>query len=80
MAGSTVRLCDAVDNITRYAGAAFGDAVGMATSNPARLLGADDDRGFLRIGGRADLVLFHCSGARYELALTIIGGEVAYEV
>ena len=79
LAGSTLKLCHAIHNVMRFAGAAFGDAIRMATENPARLLGVDRDRGFLKIGARADLALFCCSRGRYELTLTIAGGKVCYE-
>lgn len=51
------------------------EAVGAVTSVPARLLGLDDGRGTLRIGGRADVVLLD---AELEVQATIVGGEVAY--
>ena len=78
LAGSTLRLCDAISNVIRFAGASFSDAVRMTTENPARLLRVDRERGFLKVGARADLALLRCSGTRYELVLTIAGGEVCY--
>lgn len=53
------------------------EAIGAVTSVPARLLGLDDGRGALMIGGRADVVLLD---AELEVQATIIGGEVAYAV
>ena len=79
LAGSTLRLCEAIPNVMRFAGAPFSDAIRMATENPARLLGVDQHRGSLRVGARADLALFRCFGGRYELALTIAGGRVSYQ-
>lgn len=51
------------------------EAVAAVTSVPARLLGLDDGRGELRVGGRADLVLLD---AELEVQATIVGGEIAY--
>jgi N-acetylglucosamine-6-phosphate deacetylase len=47
-------------------------AIEAVTAVPARLLGLDDGRGFIRLGGRADLVLLT---GRLEVAATIIGGR-----
>jgi N-acetylglucosamine-6-phosphate deacetylase len=52
-----------------------GEAIGAVTSVPARLLGLDDGRGALRVGGRADIVLVD---AELEVQATIIGGTVAF--
>lgn len=79
LAGSTLRLCDAIENIMAFAGATFSEAIRMATFNPAGLLGMDGERGLLRVGARADLTVFRCCRGRYELALTVIGGEVCYQ-
>lgn len=48
-------------------------AIDAVTVAPARLLGLDDGRGEIRIGGRADLVLLD---ADLEVAATVIGGAV----
>jgi N-acetylglucosamine-6-phosphate deacetylase len=78
LAGSTLRLCDAIGNVLRLAGANLGEAITMATVNPARLLGLGGGHGFLRIGGPANLILLRAD-RRYELALTIAGGKVCYQ-
>ena len=48
-------------------------AIEAVTAAPARLLGLEDGRGFIRLGGRADLVLLT---DRLEVAATIVGGRV----
>ena len=78
LAGSTLKLYEAIGNLMRFAGASFADAVRMATTNPARLLGVDRDRGSLRVGARADLALLRCSPDRCDLVLTVAGGAVCY--
>ena len=50
-------------------------ALAAVTSVPARLLGLDDGRGQLRVGGRADLVLLR---EDLTVAATIVGGRIAY--
>ena len=79
LAGSTLRLCDAVSNVMSMAGVSFAEAVAMAAHNPARLLGQQHSRGLLRVGGRADLTVFRADGGRWRLAQTIAGGDVVYE-
>jgi N-acetylglucosamine-6-phosphate deacetylase len=78
-AGSTLKLCDAIHNVMHFAGAAFSDAVRMATENPARLLGVDRDCGCLRVGARADITLLRFSLTMCKLALTVAGGQVCYQ-
>ena len=79
LAGSTLKLSDGVANVMAFAGASFADAVTMATTNPARLLGVDKERGALRVGMRGDLAVFRVVGGRYTLAQTIVGGEAVFE-
>lgn len=50
-------------------------AIEAVTATPARLLGLDDGRGFIRVGGRADLVLLT---DRLQVAATIVGGRVVH--
>jgi len=79
LAGSALKLCDAVVNMMSFSGASFGDAVLMATANPARLLGVHRERGSLTIGARADLAVFRIAVDRMTLVCTIAGGEVCYQ-
>jgi N-acetylglucosamine-6-phosphate deacetylase len=78
LAGSSLKLCDAIQNVMNLASASFSDAVRMVTENPARLLGVDSERGFLRIGARADLILFRPAPAKYDIVLTVASGQVCY--
>jgi N-acetylglucosamine-6-phosphate deacetylase len=47
----------------------------MASANPARLLGIENERGTIEVGKRADLVGLDEKG---NVALTIIGGRIAF--
>jgi len=49
------------------------DAVRLATFNPAALIEASEERGLLRPGSRADIVVLTTEG---QLVQTILGGEV----
>jgi N-acetylglucosamine-6-phosphate deacetylase len=76
LAGSTLRLCDAIGNFMRMANASFRDAISMATENPARLLGVARERGHLRAMARADITVFRPTQAGPELLATVIGDLV----
>ena len=56
LAGAAIVMHDAVIYCTRNLGVTASDALRMATSTPARLLGLDHEIGALRAGARADLL------------------------
>lgn len=58
LAGSTLTMIEGVRRVHQLAGVPLVDAVRMATLNPARQLGRDDELGSLAVGKRADLVWF----------------------
>ena len=73
LAGRSAGLDHAVRT---FAGIAGRDAaLAAVTEIPARLLGLDDGRGTLRVGGRADIVLLT---GDLDVAATIVGGRVAF--
>lgn len=72
IAGSVITMLDAVRMMLSL-GAAETDVAMMAAGNPAKLLGIDDECGFIAEGKRADLVALDANG---NVALTIIGGRV----
>ena len=57
LAGSAVTLAQSVGCFRRYTGAGLRETVAAATLRPARVLGLESQRGTLRKGARADLVL-----------------------
>jgi len=75
LAGSRLTLDHAVRNAAAFGAMTQLDAVAAATLRPARLLGLERERGTLRPGARADLVVLDASGAVLE---TWLGGERAY--
>lgn len=57
LAGSTLSLLRGVQNLASFCGIPFGEALTCATLTPAVSLGIADERGTLREGAFADLVL-----------------------
>jgi len=72
LVGSQLGLADAVRNAGRFADLDLARAVAAATLRPARLLGVENQRGTLRDGARADLVLLDAQGRAVE---TWLGGR-----
>jgi N-acetylglucosamine-6-phosphate deacetylase len=66
LAGSRLTLERAAANLGAYAGVTAAEAVAAATLRPARLLGIEAERGTLRPGARADLVMLDEGGAVLE--------------
>jgi N-acetylglucosamine-6-phosphate deacetylase len=58
LAGSTLTMIEGVRRAVQLGGISLIDAVRMASGNPARQLGRDDEIGSLEAGKRADLVWF----------------------
>jgi N-acetylglucosamine-6-phosphate deacetylase len=74
LAGSALRMDEAVRNVVRAAGVALEDAVTAAASTPAALLGLAD-RGAIVPGRRADLVRL---SADLRVRAVYVGGEPAW--
>jgi len=72
IAGSVITMNDAVKTM-RSIGFSNVDLAKMASTNPAKLLGIDDERGTIEIGKRADLVGIDVEG---NIAFTMIGGKI----
>jgi N-acetylglucosamine-6-phosphate deacetylase len=74
LAGSALRMDQAVRNVVTCGAAGLEAALRAASANPARLLGLPD-QGCLKEGGPADLVAL---GAGLEVEATWVGGELAW--
>ena len=72
LAGSVLTMIEAVRNLLEL-GVPFEDAVGAATSTPARVLG-ERELGRLDVGLPADLVVLN---DRMEIERVLVAGEVA---
>ena len=75
LAGSVLTQDRAVRNMVSMAGVLLQDAVRMASYNPARLLGVEQRKGWLREGADADLVVLEPDGS---VAGTMVGGHANF--
>src|SRR5580698_2449645 len=66
LAGATATLKDAIAYVANNTGFSLGDATLMATANPGRFAG---ERGLLRVGATADLLLFRWEQGCSTLAI-----------
>lgn len=73
IAGSVITMLDAVRMMLSL-GVSHRDVARMASTNPARLLGFENETGSIEEGKRADLVALDAEG---KVKLTLIGGRVA---
>jgi N-acetylglucosamine-6-phosphate deacetylase len=69
LAGSSLRMDRAVENVMRFAGIGVGQACRMASANAAKAIGHEERSGFLQPGDPADLTFFTLS-AKGELKVT----------
>lgn len=76
LAGSDLTMISAVRNAVRSGGASLEEAVRMASTAPARLLGLARERGRLAVGARADLVAF---GSDFRVRFTMVRGRMVYQ-
>jgi N-acetylglucosamine-6-phosphate deacetylase len=76
LAGSTLRMPDAIRNMTNFSGCELADAIAMASLNPARILGLDLHKGTIDVGKDADMVVLD---NELEVLLTMREGEVIWK-
>lgn len=74
IAGSVITMLDAV-RLMLSLGVPLTDVARMAATNPARLLGIDEECGSIEEGKRADLTALDKDG---NVRLTLVGGRVAF--
>ncbi|HTX55501.1 MAG TPA: amidohydrolase family protein [Candidatus Acidoferrales bacterium] len=75
IAGSALRMDQAVRNFMSYAEISFAQAVMAATHAPARLIGLDGEIGRIAPGMRADLSFWD---AEHNVVGTMVGGTVVF--
>jgi len=76
--GAAAPITKGVGYIMNVTGCSLADAVQMASTNPARLYGLND-RGEIKPGMRADLILFTIDDFKINIHKTIVKGKVVYE-
>ncbi|NJP36127.1 N-acetylglucosamine-6-phosphate deacetylase [Alkalicoccus luteus] len=75
LAGSVLRMNEAVRNMSRFSGASFEEAVQMASLQPAKALGISGRKGSLATGKDADFTMLDPNG---DVAKTYIKGVCVY--
>jgi N-acetylglucosamine-6-phosphate deacetylase len=76
IAGSVLKMKDALRNILAFTDATLADVVQMGAINPALQCGVFDHKGSLEAGKDADLIVLN---EQNELVLTICRGTIAYQ-
>lgn len=76
LAGSVLRMNDAIRNLVEMVGVSLENAVDAATYNPAKNLGLDEEIGSIALGKRADLTVVN---EKFEVLATVVGGNVVYK-
>jgi N-acetylglucosamine-6-phosphate deacetylase len=76
LAGSTLTLNKAVQNLVQTIGIPLVDAIYMVSTAPAKKLGIDTTKGSLEIGKDADIVVL---SKDFDAQLTMIQGQLAYQ-
>jgi N-acetylglucosamine-6-phosphate deacetylase len=77
LAGAAMPLNRCIENILRYTQCSLEDAIRMASTNPARLMGLDH-LGEIKEGKRADLILFTLENGKMVIQKTWVAGKVVY--
>jgi N-acetylglucosamine-6-phosphate deacetylase len=78
LSGSAAPISKGIGNVMKATGCSLAEAIQMASTNSARLYNLTD-RGELKAGMRADLILFTLDDFKMEIKKTIISGEVVYD-
>jgi N-acetylglucosamine-6-phosphate deacetylase len=69
-AGASLPLKVGVGNMMKFTGCSLGEAIDMASKNPASLYGLND-RGIIAVGKRADLILIEIDGSTLNSIETV---------
>lgn len=73
LSGSKLTMNMALKNMITHTGISICDGFLMASRNPARVIGLDDEIGSIKIGKRADIVILN---KEFEVKKVIFGGKV----
>ena len=75
LAGSVLKMNDAVKNMVRYVGVDFCTAIDFATANPAKSLGLYNERGSIKVGKKANFTVLD---EDFNVIMTVIEGKIAF--
>lgn len=76
LAGSVLTMDRAVGNIVNMLGLSIADAVSMASTSPAAVLGLENSKGRLEPGYDADITVLDST---FNTGLTVVNGRVVYD-
>jgi N-acetylglucosamine-6-phosphate deacetylase len=76
--GSASPISRGVVHIMKVTGCSLGEAIQMASTNPAKLYGLND-RGTIEPGKRADLILFELGDSDLVIKKTYIEGQLVFD-
>ena len=76
LAGSILKMNDAIKNLVLSCNVKFTDAVDFATANPAKNLGVFDKVGSIEVGKNADFTVLN---EEFEVCLTVRDGKIVYK-
>ena len=76
LAGSVLTMDRAVANMVTMVGVSLPDAVAMASTTPATVLGLEDRKGMIETGYDADITVLD---SRYSAVLTLVGGGIVHD-
>ncbi len=76
LAGSILKMNDAVKNVVLSCDVAFTDAIDFATVNPAKNLGVANEMGSIEVGKKANFAVLN---EEFEVALTVRDGNIIYK-
>lgn len=79
LSGSGLPITAGVGNIMKFTGCSLDEAFQTASTNPARLYKLND-RGELKPGMRADIILFTLEDFKINILKTIVNGVVVYGI
>ena len=81
LAGSAIELARGVENSVRFVGITLKEAISLATLQPARLLGVEEEIFNIGENDHLNLILFEWNDATCEIDLmaTILKGQMVYQ-
>ena len=77
LAGSVLKMNEAVKNLVEKVGVKFTDAIDYATKNPAKNLGVYEEMGSIKVGKKANFTVLDKN--TYEVLLTVRNGNIIYK-
>lgn len=78
LSGSASPVTKGVGNVMKVTGCTMAEAFQMGSTNAALLFGLND-RGALRPGMRADMILFTLEDSKIQVKKTIVAGDIVYD-